>query len=65
MVVVGSAFAALEVGVEILGSMADDGVCYTSEDVGVTLVGSLDVGILMYGEKQLGGGGGRRRLPGP
>jgi hypothetical protein len=65
MLVVGSAFAAPEVGVNILGSMVNDGVRCTSEDVGVTLVGSLDVGILVYGEKQLGGGGGRRRLPGP
>jgi hypothetical protein len=45
--------------------MADDGVRCTSEDIGVTLADSLDVGILVYGEKQLGGGGGRRRLPGP
>jgi hypothetical protein len=45
--------------------MADDGVRYASEDIGVTLADSLDVDILMYGEKQLGGGGGRRRLPGP
>jgi hypothetical protein len=51
MVVVGSAFAAPEVGVNILGSMADDGVRCASEDVGVTLAGSLDVGILVYGEK--------------
>jgi hypothetical protein len=65
MLVVGSAFAAPEVGVNILGSMADDGVCCASEDVGVTLAGSLDVGILVYGEKQLGCGGGCRRLPGP
>jgi hypothetical protein len=65
MVVVGSAFAALEVGVNILGSMANDGVRCASEDVGATLAGSLDVGILVYDEKQLGGGGGRRRLPSP
>jgi hypothetical protein len=65
MVVVGSAFTAPKVGVNILGSMAYDGVHCASEDVGVTLAGSLDVGILVYGEKQLGGGGGRRRLPGP
>jgi hypothetical protein len=45
--------------------MANDGVHCTSEDIGVTLADSLDVGILVYGEKQLGGGGGRRRLPGP
>jgi hypothetical protein len=65
MVVIGSAFAAPEVGVNILGSMPDDDVRCASEDVGVTLAGSLDVGILVYGEKQLRGGGGRRRLPGP
>jgi hypothetical protein len=65
MLVVGSAFTAPDVGVNILGSMADDGVHCASEDVGVTLAGSLDVGILVYGEKQLGGGGDRRRLPGP
>jgi hypothetical protein len=65
MVVVGLAFAAPEVGVNILGSMADEGVRCASEDVGVTLAGSLDVGILVYGEKQLGGGGSRCRLPGP
>jgi hypothetical protein len=65
MVVIGSAFAAAEVGVNILGSMADDAVCCASEDVGVTLASSLDVDILVYGEKQLGGSGGRRRLPGP
>jgi hypothetical protein len=65
MVVIGSAFTAAEVGVNILGSMADDTVCCASEDVGVTLASSLDVDILVYGEKQLGGGGGRRRLPGP
>jgi hypothetical protein len=65
MTVVGSAFTAQEVGVNILGIMADDGVRCTSEDVGVTLAGSLDVSILVYGEKQLGGGGGRRRLPSP
>jgi hypothetical protein len=64
-VVVGSAFATPEVGVNILGSMADDGVRCASEGVGVTLAGSLDVGILVYGEKQLGGGGGRCRLPNP
>jgi hypothetical protein len=51
MVVVGLAFAALEVGVNILGSMANDGVRCASEDVRVTLAGSLDVGILVYGEK--------------
>jgi hypothetical protein len=45
--------------------MADDDVRCTSKDVGVTLVGSLDVGILVYDEKQLGRGGGHRRLPGP
>jgi hypothetical protein len=45
--------------------MADDGVRCALEDVGVTLAGSLDVGIFMYSEKQLGGGGGRHRLPGP
>jgi hypothetical protein len=45
--------------------MADDGVRCASENVGVTLAGSLDIGILVYSEKQLGGGGGRRRLPGP
>jgi hypothetical protein len=65
MVVVGSAFAAPEVGVNILGSMADDGVRCALKDVGVTLAGSLDVGILVYSEKQLGGGGGRHRLPAP
>jgi hypothetical protein len=65
MVVVGSAFAAPEVGVSILGSMADNGVRCTSEYVRVTLAGSLDVSILVYGENQLGGGGGRRRLPDP
>jgi hypothetical protein len=65
MLVVGSTFATPEVGVNILGSMADDGVRCASEDVGVTLASSLDVGILVYGEKQLGGGGGRRRLRGP
>jgi hypothetical protein len=64
-VVVGSAFATPEVGANILGSMADDGVRCASEGVGVTLAGSLDVGILVYGEKQLGGGGGLRRLPSP
>jgi hypothetical protein len=37
MVVVGSAFATLEVGVNILGSMADDGVRYASGDVGAPL----------------------------
>jgi hypothetical protein len=51
MVVIGSACAAPEVGVNILGSMADDGVCCASEDVGVTLASSLDVDILVYGEK--------------
>jgi hypothetical protein len=60
MVVVDSTFAAPEVGVNILGSMADDGVRCASEDAGVTLAGSLDVSILMYGEKHLGVGGGRR-----
>jgi hypothetical protein len=45
--------------------MAFDGARCASEDVGVTLADSLDVGILVYGEKQLGGGGGRRRLPSP
>jgi hypothetical protein len=65
MLVVGSAFAAPEVVVNILGSMADDGVHCALEDVGVTLAGSLDAGILVYGEKQLGGGGSRRRIPGP
>jgi hypothetical protein len=65
MLVIGSSFATPEVGVKILGSMADDGVRCASEDVGVTLAGSLDVGILVYGEKKLGGGGGRHRLPGP
>jgi hypothetical protein len=65
MLVVGSAFAAPEVGVNILDSMADDGVRCASENVGVTLAGSLDIGIFVYSEKQLGGGGGRRRLPGP
>jgi hypothetical protein len=40
--------------------MADDGVRCASEGVGVTLAGSLDDGILVYGEKQLGGGGGSR-----
>jgi hypothetical protein len=58
MVVVGSAFATPEVGVNILGSMTNDGVHWASEDVVVTLAGSLDVGILVYGEKKLGGGGG-------
>jgi hypothetical protein len=65
MVVVGSAFDAPEVGVNILGSMADDGVHRALEDVGVTLAGLLDIGILVYGEKQLGGGRSRRRLPSP
>jgi hypothetical protein len=50
MVVVGSAFFAPEVGVNILGSVADDGVRCASEDVGVSLAGSLDVRILDYGE---------------
>jgi hypothetical protein len=60
MVAVGSPIAAPGVVVNILGSMADDGVRCASEDVGVTLAGSLDDGILVYGEKQLGGGGGSR-----
>jgi hypothetical protein len=47
MVVVGSAFAAPKVGVNILGSMADDGVRCALKNVGVTLAGSLDVGILV------------------
>jgi hypothetical protein len=47
MLVVGSAFAAPEVGVNILGSMTDDGVRCASEDVGVTLAVLLDVGILV------------------
>jgi hypothetical protein len=42
--------------------MADDGVRCASEDVGVTLAGSLDDGILVYSEKQLGGGGGSRSV---
>jgi hypothetical protein len=60
MVVVGSPIAAPGVVVNILGSMADDGVRCTSEGVGVTLAGSLDDGILVYDEKQIGGGGGSR-----
>jgi hypothetical protein len=60
MVAVGSPIAAPGVVVNILGSMADDGVRCASEDVGVTLAGSLDDGILVYGEKQLGGGSGSR-----
>jgi hypothetical protein len=60
MVAVGSPIAAPGVVVNILGSMAGDGVRCALEDVGVTLVGSLNDGILVYGEKQLGGGGGSR-----
>jgi hypothetical protein len=60
IVAVGSPIAATGVVLNILGSMADDGVRCASEDVGVTLAGSLDDGILVYGEKQLGGGGGSR-----
>jgi hypothetical protein len=60
MVAVGSPIAAPGVVVNILGSMADDGVRCASEDVGVTLAGSLDDDILVYSEKQLGGGGGSR-----
>jgi hypothetical protein len=60
MVAVGSPIAAPGVVVNILGSMADDGVRFASEDIGVTLAGSLDDDILVYGEKQLGGGGGSR-----
>jgi hypothetical protein len=55
MVVVGSPIAAPGVVVNFLGSMADDGVRCASEDVGVTLAGSL-----VYSEKQLGGGCGSR-----
>jgi hypothetical protein len=51
MVAVGSPIAAPGV-VNILGSMADDGVRCASEDVGVTLAGSLDDGILVYARRE-------------
>jgi hypothetical protein len=47
IVAVGSPIAATGVVVNILGSMADDGVRCASEDVGVTLAGSLDDGTLV------------------
>jgi hypothetical protein len=52
MVAVGSPITAPGVVVNILGSMADDGVRCASEDVGVTLAGSLDDGILVYARRE-------------
>jgi hypothetical protein len=43
----GLAVVILEVGVNIGGSIADECVRSDSDDEGVTLVASLDVGILM------------------
>ena len=57
----GSSVAALEVGVNIGGSIADAdaGVCSVSDEEGVPLAASLDVDILfacvVEGENQLGG----------
>jgi hypothetical protein len=52
MVAVGSPIATPGVVVNILGSMADDGVRCASEDVGVNLAGSLDDGILVYKRRE-------------
>jgi hypothetical protein len=57
----GSSVAVLEVGVNIGGSIADadTGVCSVSDEEGVPLAASLDVGILfgcvVEGENQLDG----------
>ena len=57
----GSSVAALEVGVNIGGSIADAdaSVCSVSDEEGVPFAASLDVGILfacvVEGENQLGG----------